>query len=188
MYQVMKTLDLCLVFFCVSLQFVLNRLLLFRLLFCSSLLLALGRLRISSLFARSDSKPLWQLLGGTLRELRELLLPGRLQPLGPEHLGATLVQLLAVAVASGVRPPLVLGEHPDGGGVLLGEGLGVKTLLDRLVPLLQLLPLGQLLQLVILVKLPLLIVVLVVLELEDCVIDLLSLVLQLVRVHAVQVQ
>ena len=38
----------------------------------------------------------------------------------------------------------------DGGGVLLGEGLGVKTLLDGLVPLLQLLPLGQLLQLVIL--------------------------------------
>merc|ERR1712088_157952 len=105
MYQVMKTLDLCLVFFCVSLQFVINRLLLFLLLF------SLGRLRISSLFARSDSEPLWQLLGRTLRELRELLLPGRLQPLGPEHLGATLVQLLAIAVASGVRPPLVLGEH-----------------------------------------------------------------------------
>merc|ERR1711981_821294 len=74
------------------------------------------------------------------------------------------------------------------GGVLLGEGLGVKTLLDGLVPLLQLLPLGQLLQLVILVKLSLLIVILVGLELEDCVEDLLSLVLQLVGVHAVQVQ
>merc|ERR1719494_1291210 len=168
----MKTLDLCLVFCCVSLQFVINRLLLLLLLFfllvllfSCSLLLTLGRLRISSLFARSDSEPLWQLLGGTLRELRELLLPGRLQPLGPEHLGATLVQLLAVAVASGVRPPLVLGEHPDGGRVLLGEGLGVKPLLDGLVPLLQLLPLRELLQLVILIKLPLLIVVLVRLEL-----------------------
>merc|ERR1711981_75353 len=74
------------------------------------------------------------------------------------------------------------------GGVLLGEGLGVKTLLDGLVPLLQLLPLGQLLQHVILVKLSLLIVILVGLELEDCVEDLLSLVLQLVGVHAVQVQ
>merc|ERR1711863_121967 len=154
----------------------------------SSLLLTLGCLRISSLFAWPNSEPLWQLLGGALRELGELLLPVRLQPLGPDHLGATLVQLLAVAVAPGVRPPLVLGEHPDGGGVLLGEGLGVKTLLDGLVPLLQLLPLSQLLQLIILVKLPLLIVVLVGLELEDCVEDLLSLALQLVGVHAVQVE
>merc|ERR1711863_147594 len=154
----------------------------------SSLLLTLGCLRISSLFAWPNSEPLWQLLGGALRELGELLLPVRLQPLGPDHLGATLVQLLAVAVAPGVRPPLVLGEHPDCGGVLLGEGLGVKTLLDGLVPLLQLLPLSQLLQLVILVKLSLLIVVLVGLELEDCVEDLLSLALQLVGVHAVQVQ
>merc|ERR1719500_299104 len=143
---------ICLVFFCVSLQVGINALLLLfllvlllSLLFSCSLLLTLGRLRISSLFAWSNSEPLWQLLGGTLRELGELLLPVRLQPLGPDHLGATLVQLLAVAVASGVRPPLVLGEHPDGGGVLLGEGLGVKTLLDGLVPLLQLLPLGQLL-------------------------------------------
>merc|ERR1712051_475635 len=186
---------ICLVFFCVSLQVGINALLLLFLLvlllgflFSCSLLLTLGCLRISSLFAWSDSEPLWQLLGGTLRELGELLLPVRLQPLGPDHLGATLVQLLAVAVAPGVRPPLVLGEHPDGGGVLLGEGLRVKTLLDGRVPLLQLLPLSQLLQLVILVKLPLLIVVLVGLELEDCIKDLLSLALQLVRVHAVQVQ
>merc|ERR1719500_1242229 len=150
---------ICLVFFCVSLQVGINALLLLflllfllfllvlllSLLFSCSLLLTLGCLRISSLFAWSDSEPLWQLLGGTLRELGELLLPVRLQPLGPDHLGATLVQLLAVAVAPGVRPPLVLGEHPDGGGVLLGEGLRVETLLDGLVPLLQLLPLGQLL-------------------------------------------
>ena len=107
-------------------------------------------LRISGLLARSDSEPLGQLLGGALRELGELLLPHRLKPLGADHLGAALVQLLAVAVAPCVRPPLVLGEHPDGGRVLLGEGLGVETLLDRLVPLLQLLPLRELLQLVIL--------------------------------------
>ena len=110
----------------------------------------LRSLRISGLLARSDSEPLGQLLGGALRELGELLLPHRLKPLGADHLGAALVQLLAVAVAPCVRPPLVLGEHPDGGRVLLGEGLGVETLLDRLVPLLQLLPLRELLQLVIL--------------------------------------
>merc|ERR1719382_902642 len=158
------------------------------LLFSCSLLLTLGRLRISSLFAGSDSEPLWQLLGWALGELLELLLPHVLQPFCAHHLSATLVQLLAVAVASGVRPPLVLGEHPDGRGVLLGEGLGVETLLDRLVPLLQLLPLGQLLQLVILVQLPLLIIVLVGLKLENCIKDLLSLCLQFVGVHAIQVE
>merc|ERR1719225_1669915 len=99
-----------------------------------------------------------------------------------------LVQLLAVAVAPCVRPPLVLGEHPDGGRVLLGERLRVETLLDRLVPLLQLLPLRELLQLVILIKLPLLIVVFVRLELENRVPDLLSLGLQLVRVHGIKVE
>merc|ERR1719378_1717831 len=80
------------------------------LLFSCGLLLTLGSLRIAGLFAWSDSEPLWQFLGRTLRELCELLLPHRLQPLGPDHLGSTLVQLLAVPVASCVRPPLVLGE------------------------------------------------------------------------------
>merc|ERR1719150_2317840 len=72
-------------------------------------------LLLASLLARSHSEPLGQLLGGALRELGELLLPHRLQPLGADHLGAALVQLLTVAVRPRVRPPLVLGEHPDGG-------------------------------------------------------------------------
>merc|ERR550532_980261 len=127
----------------------------------SSLLLTLGSLRISSLFAWPDSEPLWQFLGGTLRELCELLLPHTLQPLSADNLGSAFVQLLTVTVCPGVRPPLVLGEHVDGGGVLLGEGLGVKTLLDGLVPQLQLLPLSELLELVILVELSLLVVILV---------------------------
>merc|ERR1719397_545517 len=148
-----------------------------------SLLLTLGRLRISSLFAWPDSEPLWQLLGGTLRKLCELLLPHRLQPLGADNLSSALVQLLAVTVRPGVRPPLVLGEHVDGGGVLLGEGLGVKTLLDGLVPQLQLLPLGQLLELVVLVELPLLVVILVSLQGDNGAPDLVGLVLQLVGVH-----
>merc|ERR1712223_231212 len=149
----------------------------------SSLLLTLRCLRISGLLARSHSEPLGQLLGGALRELGELLLPHRLQPLGADHLGAALVQLLTVAVRPRVRPPLVLGEHVDGGGVLLGEGLRVKTLLDRLVPQLQLLPFSELLELVILVKLPLLVVVLVCLQCNDCVPDLVGFVLQLITVH-----
>merc|ERR1719264_2019294 len=149
----------------------------------SSLLLTLGRLRIAGLFAWSDSEPLWQLLGGTLRELCELLLPHTLEPLGADNLGSAFVQLLTVTVCPGVRPPLVLGEHVDGGGVLLGEGLGVKTLLDGLVPQLQLLPLGQLLELVILVELSLLVVILVSLQGDDGAPDLVGLVLQLVGVH-----
>merc|ERR1719397_25046 len=148
-----------------------------------SLLLTLGRLRISSLFAWPDSEPLWQLLGGTLRKLCELLLPHGFQSLSTDNLGSALVQLLAVTVRPGIRPPLVLGEHVDGGGVLLGEGLRVKTLLDGLVPQLQLLPLGQLLELVVLVELPLLVVILVSLQGDDGAPDLVGLVLQLVGVH-----
>merc|ERR1719474_678416 len=149
----------------------------------SSLLFTLRCHRISGLLARSDSEPLGQLLGGALRELGELLLPHRLQPLSADDLGSAFVQLLAVAVRPRVCPPLVLGEHVDGGGVLLGEGLGVKTLLDGLVPQLQLLPLGQLLELVVLVELSLLVVVLVSLEADDGVPDLVGFVLQLIRVH-----
>merc|ERR1711883_7982 len=154
----------------------------------SGLLLPLGRLRISSLFAGADSEPLWQLLGWAFRELCELLLPHGLQPLSADNLGATLVQLLAVAVCPGVCPPLVLGEHVNGGGVLLGEGLGVETLLDRLVPQLQLLPLCQLLELVILVELSLLVVILVGLQGDNGVPDLVGFVLQLFRVHLVKGQ
>merc|ERR1712037_274864 len=68
------------------------------------------------------------------------------------------------------------------GGVLLGEGLGVKTLLDGLVPKLQLLPLGQLLELVILVELSLLVVILVSLQGDNSAPDLVGFVLQLIRV------
>merc|ERR1719187_300614 len=151
-------------------------------------LLSLGSLRISSLFAGPHSEPLWQFLGGPLLELVELLLPHGLQPLCPDHLGASLVQLLPVSVGPGVCPPLVLGEHVDGWGVLACEGLGVQTLLDGLVPQLQLLPLGQFLELVVLVKLPLLIVVFVCFQCDDGVPDLVSFVLKFVRVHGVHVQ
>ena len=67
--------------------------------------------------------------------------------------------------------------------MLLGEGLGVKTLLDGLVPQLQLLPLSQLLELVILVELSLLIVILVSLQGDNGAPDMVGFVLQLVRLH-----
>merc|ERR1719369_2686314 len=127
----------------------------------TSIFLTLRGLRISSLLAWPHAEPLGQLLGGALLELGQLLLPHALQPFGPDDFSTTLVELLPVAIGPGVRPPLVLGEHVDGGGVLLGERLGVQALLDGLVPQLQLLPLGQLLELVVLVQLPLLVVVLV---------------------------
>merc|ERR1719419_1694903 len=154
----------------------------------TSILLALRGLRISSLLAWPHAEPLGQLLGRALLELGQLLLPHALQPFGPDDLSAALVELLPVAIGPGVRPPLVLGEHVDGGGVLLGEGLGVQALLDGLVPQLQLLPLGQLLELVVLVQLPLLVVVLVSLQGNDGVPDLVRLPPQLIRVHGVEVE
>merc|ERR1740116_561173 len=114
--------------------------------------------------------------------------PHRLQSLSPHDLSSAFVQLLAVTVRPCVCPPLVLGEHVDGGGVLLGERLRVKTLLDGLVPQLQLLPLGQLLELVVLVQLPLLVVVLVGLEGDDGAPDLVGFVLQFVGVHLLKGQ
>merc|ERR1719233_1188682 len=152
----------------------------------TSIFLTLRGLRISSLLAWPHAEPLGQLLGGALLELGQLLLPHALQPFGPDDLSTTLVELLPVAIGPGVRPPLVLGEHVDGGGVLLGEGLGVQALLDGLVPQLQLL--GQLLELVVLVQLPLLVVVLVSLQGHDGVPDLVRLPPQLIRVHGVEVE
>merc|ERR1719500_1314027 len=78
-----------------------------------------------------------------------------------EDLPATLVQLFPVLVGPGVGPPLVLGVHADHGGVLANKGLGVKTLLQGLLPQLQLHEVPLLLHLLLLV------VVLVGLKLDD---------------------
>merc|ERR1719463_921882 len=134
-------------------------------------LLTLGGLGVSLLLAGPHAAPLGQLGLGPLVPLAQLLLPHRPEPLGADDLGAALVQLLPVAVGSGVRPPLVLGEHVDFGRVGAAEGLGVQALLDGLVSELELPPLVELLQLVVLVHSPLLVIVFVSLQLEDCVPD-----------------
>merc|ERR1719297_219746 len=122
-------------------------LLLVRGLLLGGLLLALGCLGVSLLLAGPHAAPLGQLGLGPLVPLAQLLLPHRLEPLGADDLGAALVQLLPVAVGSGVCPPLVLGEHVDFRRVGATEGLGVQTLLDGLVSELELPPLVELLQL-----------------------------------------
>merc|ERR1712061_158258 len=130
-------------------------------------LLALGRVGGASLLARPLAEPLGQPRLGPLGPLGVLVLPHLLDQLGAQHLGAALVQLLPLAVGSGVRPPLVLGEHVDGGRVRAAEGLGVQTLLDGFVPHLQFLSLLQFLHLVVLVQLSLLIVIFVSLQSDD---------------------
>merc|ERR1711971_1173686 len=150
------------------------------------LLLTLRGLGVSLLLARPHAAPLGQLGLGPLVPLAKLLLPHALEPLGADDLGASLVQLLPVAVRPGVCPPLVLGEHVDGGGMSAAEGLGVESLLDGLVSELKLSPLVKFLELVVLVDPPLLEVVFVSLKFNNCVPDGVGLVPQLIRVHGVE--
>merc|ERR1719232_2056710 len=150
------------------------------------LLLTLRGLGVSLLLAWPHAAPLGQLGLGSLVPLAKLLLPHALEPLGADDLGASLVQLLPVAVRPGVCPPLVLGEHVDGGGMSAAEGLGVESLLDGLVSELKLSPLVKFLELVVLVAPPLLEVVFVSLKFNNCVPDGVGLVPQLIRVHGVE--
>merc|ERR1719320_663564 len=108
--------------------------------------------------------------------------------LGTDDLPAALVQLLPVLVGPGVRPPLVLGVHADGRGVLAAESLRVESLLQGLLSQLSLLPLLQLVQLIILGDSSLLVVVFVGFKGNDNVEQLLSLVFQVISVHGVEVQ
>merc|ERR1711892_289171 len=143
---------------------------------------------VSGLFAWPLSEPLGEFPCWSLGELSQLVFPGRFQGFSTKDLSATFVQLLPVSVAPGVCPPLVLGEHPDGGRVLASEGLGVKTLLDGLVSHLKLLSLSQLFELVLLVLVSLLKVVFVGLQRHDGVPDVIGLGSKLVRVHRLKRQ
>merc|ERR1711936_677398 len=153
-----------------------------------NILLTLGSLRVSLLLAGSLTKPLGQLLGGSLGELVVLLLPGGLEMLGSDDLPSALVELLPVVVGPGVCPALVLGVHADLGGVLSSQGLRVKTLLEGLGSQLSLLPLLQFLEIQLLCELPLLVIVFVSLQLDDGLEQVLDLGLQLVRVKGLQVR
>merc|ERR1711973_393447 len=145
-------------------------------------------LGVSLLLAGPLTKPLGQLLGGSLGELVVLLLPGGLQVLRPDDLPSALVELLPVVVGPGVCSALVLGVHADLGGVLASQVLGIKTLLEGLGSQLSLLPLLQLLEIQLLCELPLLVVVFVSLKLDDGLEQVLDLGLQLVRVKSLQLE
>merc|ERR1712112_155021 len=71
-----------------------------------SLLLTLGGLWITILLSRTNAAPLGQLCLGPLVPFSKLFLPHSFQPLGTDDISSTLVELLSVAVGSGVRPPL----------------------------------------------------------------------------------
>merc|ERR1711936_1298930 len=153
-----------------------------------SILLTLWGLGVSLLLAGPLTKPLGQLLGGSLGELVVLLLPGGLEVLGSDNLPATLVQLLPVVVGPGVGSALVLGVHADLGWVLASQGLWVKTLLQGLGSQLSLLPLLQFLEIKFLCQLPLLVVVFVSLKLDDGLEEILNLSLQLIRVKSLKLK
>merc|ERR1711884_695391 len=153
-----------------------------------NILLTLRGLGVSLLLAGPLTKPLGQLLGGSLGELDVLLLPGGLEVLGSDNLPATFVQLLPVVVGSGVGSALVLGVHADLGWVLASQGLGVKTLLQGLGSQLSLLPLLQFLEIKLLCELPLLVVVFVSLKLDDGLEEVLNLSLQLIRVKSLELK
>merc|ERR1719238_859092 len=153
-----------------------------------SILLTLWGLGVSLLLAGPLTKPLGQLLGGSLGELVVLLLPGGLEVLGSDNLPATLVKLLPVVVGPGVGSALVLGVQADLGWVLASQGLWVKTLLQGLGSQLSLLPLLQFLEIKFLCQLPLLVVVFVSLKLDDGLEEILNLALQLIRVKSLQLK
>merc|ERR1711945_45423 len=103
--------------------------------------------------------------------------------LGTDDIGSTLVELLSVAVGTGVRSPLVLGEHVNFGGMGATEGLGVESLLDGFVSQLELSSLIEFLKLVVLVNPSLFIVVFVGFKFNNGVPDGVSLGSELIRVH-----
>merc|ERR1711937_916794 len=165
-------------------------LLLFFLFFSSSFFgfffTTLWSLGITSLLAWPLSEPLGEPPCRSLGEFGQLVLPGRFKSFGTKDLSSTFVELLPVSVAPGVCPPLVLGEHSDGGRVLAGEGLRVKTLLDGLVSHLKLLSFSQFFEFVLLILVSLFEVVFVSLEGHNGVPDLVGLGPQFIRVHRLE--
>merc|ERR1719336_2066396 len=177
---------------CSSLLFII---LLFLLLFfliillsCSSLLslLSLRSLGFSLLLAGSLTEPLGKLLGWSLAPVIILLLPCSLQVFSSDNFPATFIHFLSVIIRSGVCSTLILGVHSDLWWVLSSQGLWVKTLLQGLGSELSLLSLLQFLEVKLLSEFSLLIVILVSLHLDDGLEKLLSLGLELIRVHGLK--
>merc|ERR1712029_34677 len=72
-----------------------------------SLFLTLWSLGIALLLAGTNSAPLGQFCLGTLVPFSQLFLPHLFQPFGANDFGSTFVELLSVAVGTGVCPPFV---------------------------------------------------------------------------------
>merc|ERR1719480_91940 len=154
----------------------------------SGLVTTLRGLGVTSLLAWPLTEPLGQPGLGPLGPLAVLVLPHLLEPLGPEHLGASLVQLLSLSVCPGVCSPLVLGEHVYPGRVGATEGLGIQTLLDGFISHLQFLSLLKLFHFIVLIQLSLLIVVFVCLKSNNAFPNSSGLGFQLVRVHGIKLE
>merc|ERR1711970_1256078 len=150
--------------------------------------LALGGLWVTSLFAWSLTEPLGQTGLGPLAPVLVLVFPHGLEHLSSDNFPATLIQLLSVAIGSGVGTSLILGEHADLGWVFACESLRVESLLDGLVSELDLLSFLQFLKLIILSKSSLFIVIFVGLKGDNGVPQSAGFALQLIRVHGIEVK
>merc|ERR1712041_15819 len=101
---------------------------------------------------------------------------------------SSIIQLLPVLISPCVCPPLVFGVHTDGRRILATESLRIQTLLESLLSQLSLLSLLQLVEFVILCNAPLFVVIFVSLQSNDDVEEFCCLILELIRVHGVQVK
>merc|ERR1719412_1528277 len=136
---------------------------------------------VTSLLARALSEPLGKLPGWPLHPFVALFLPDLVQLGQPFVSESTLVHFLPVVIGSGVSSALILGVHPYLGWVVSNKGIGVESLLQGLLSQLGLLPFLEFLEGEDLFCLLLLHVVSVGFELNGHVVELFSLLSQLIR-------
>merc|ERR1719412_2373288 len=136
---------------------------------------------VTSLLARALSEPLGKLPGWPLHPFVALLLPDLVELGQPFVSESTLIHFLPVVVGSGVSSALILGVHPYLGWVVSNKGIGVESLLQGLLSQLGLLPFLEFLEGEDLFGLLLLHVVSVGFELNGHVVELFSLLSQLIR-------
>merc|ERR1712235_155410 len=149
-------------------------------------LTTLWGLWVSLLLAWSLSKPLGESSGRSLAPFIVFLFPARFKVFSSDNFPASLIHFLSVIIRSGICSTLILGVHADLWWVLSSKGLWVKTLLKGLSSELSLLSLLELLEVKLLSEFPLLIVIFVSLKLDDDLEELLSLGLDLIRVHGLK--
>merc|ERR1711976_433125 len=146
-------------------------------------LTTLWGLWVSLLLAWSLSKPLGESSGRSLAPFIVFLFPAGFKVFSSDNFPSSLIHFLSVIIRSGIGSTLILGVHADLWWVLSSESLWVKTLLKGLSSELSLL---SLLEVMLLSEFPLLIVIFVSLKLDDDLEELLSLCLDLIRVHGLK--